>query len=261
MISPDPSSNVRVILLQLERAALTHEGPFRDAMAAMYASSFRGEPIEGAQVRIHRLSLDAAGYHDETISLLAESEARRANRFRSEKLRQTYICVHAVLRTLIAHELDLNEPLLEDYDKGVFGKPVLRGNKGLHFNISYREGLAALAIGPVPVGIDLELVRDGICIDEISERVFTSHERDYLNAAKPHVRRTRFFDLWTRKEALIKAAGLGIDSMPACEALEPQMDIKGPDGNSSKYGLQQLGTNAKFALSLALRLHPSMHNK
>ena len=70
------------------------------------------------------------------------------------------------------------------------------------FNISHSHGLIALVIDIVPVGIDVELVRKSD--DSLKDFISSKEEREYINDDKS------FFEVWTNKEALVKAYGLGI---------------------------------------------------
>lgn len=78
------------------------------------------------------------------------------------------------------------------------------------FNITHTDGLVALAIARAPIGVDVEwLARPGRTV-ELAERYFAPTEVAALFALPEARRRDRFFDLWTLKEAYIKARGLGL---------------------------------------------------
>jgi len=80
----------------------------------------------------------------------------------------------------------------------------------LCFNLSHTEGLVVLAVARHPVGVDVEwLDRTGRTV-ELADRYFATTETAALRALPIEVRRDRFFDLWTLKEAYIKARGLGL---------------------------------------------------
>jgi 4'-phosphopantetheinyl transferase len=58
--------------------------------------------------------------------------------------------------------------------------------------------------------IDIERVRTGSDCDAISARLFAPGEQARLAALAPADRTDAFFACWTRKEAVLKAVGLGI---------------------------------------------------
>lgn len=88
---------------------------------------------------------------------------------------------------------------------------------GFDCNWSHSGPWIALAVNrDGPVGIDIEVVRSDFPVDEVEATVCTTAERDALAATSSVVERTRlFFRLWTAKEALMKATGLGAALDPA----------------------------------------------
>ncbi len=93
---------------------------------------------------------------------------------------------------------------------GKYGKPyAVSGGKRFFFNISHSHGLLALAADNVPVGIDVELVRD---MDLKASRKFAAEsESEYIFSGKTEEeKKERFFRIWTLKEAYVKAVGKGL---------------------------------------------------
>jgi phosphopantetheine--protein transferase-like protein len=90
------------------------------------------------------------------------------------------------------------------------GKPrLLVENQTLHASLSHTRGAVAVAISRVAhVGVDVEAITPIDELDDVAERVLTDRERRaVLDAAQPIRLFTR---LWTRKEALAKAFGIGL---------------------------------------------------
>lgn len=78
---------------------------------------------------------------------------------------------------------------------------------GIDFNISHSGNCAVCAISSsVGLGIDVEEIRP-IDIGDF-HRHFTNHEMNDINTAPDRI--TRFYSWWTRKEAVIKADGMGM---------------------------------------------------
>lgn len=94
------------------------------------------------------------------------------------------------------------------------GKPILVGAAGrpspLAFSLTHTRGLVACAIGLAAVGIDAEDATRDADVDGVAERFFAAAERDALMRLPEDARRSRFFELWTLKESLLKALGLGL---------------------------------------------------
>ena len=91
-----------------------------------------------------------------------------------------------------------------------FGKPYLPDHPGCHFNLSHSGMIVLAAVGPEPVGIDVESVRPLSKMMRIAARFFSEKERSYLETKPEHQRLEAFFDLWTLKESYIKAVGTGL---------------------------------------------------
>ncbi len=77
------------------------------------------------------------------------------------------------------------------------------------FNLSSSGGEFIIAIGDKELGVDIECRKAGIDYQSILLQYFEANEREYINHASNPLE--AFFLLWTRKEALLKATGKGID--------------------------------------------------
>ena len=81
----------------------------------------------------------------------------------------------------------------------------------MRFNISHSEDRALLAVTTgCEVGVDIEAVRTDWAPDDVARRFFSPHECAWLYALPAEMRRAAFFRIWSRKEAYIKAHGLGL---------------------------------------------------
>jgi 4'-phosphopantetheinyl transferase len=145
-------------------------------------------------------------------ALLDRDETARAAHFRYERDRDRYIACHGILRLLLGRYVDRAPPALHFTLTG-HGKPVLNGGD-LHFNLSHSHHLALFAISrDVSVGCDIELHDERLLAEKQPERFFSPTEIAELHALPPPERLAAFFAGWTRKEAYIKARGVGL-SLP-----------------------------------------------
>lgn len=94
------------------------------------------------------------------------------------------------------------------FGKNKYEKPYLQGHPEVNFNISHCSHYVALAVDSKPVGIDIECVKP--FSENIAKRFFAADEVSYINAEAGGLRCRRFFEVWTKKEALIKWEGKGL---------------------------------------------------
>ena len=98
------------------------------------------------------------------------------------------------------------EVSLAELMEGAYGRPQLPGT-ALDFNISHSGGCVVCALATSGrIGIDVERIRP-LRWNEFKS-CFTPDEQVALSSATDHT--TLFFDLWTRKESVLKADGRGL---------------------------------------------------
>jgi 4'-phosphopantetheinyl transferase len=145
-------------------------------------------------------------------ALLSPDERDRVARFKFEKHRERAQVSRGVLRLLLGHYTGRDaRPLVFSYNP--HGKPAMTGHN-VHFNASHSGDYVAFAFTRVAiVGVDIEQIRENMTEHEaIAERYFATREKDQLRALPEGERLHGFFQLWTRKEAFIKARGNGLFS-------------------------------------------------
>ncbi len=87
---------------------------------------------------------------------------------------------------------------------GKYGKP--QTDNGMFFNLSHSGNYVLFALSDSPVGCDIEKLHN-IDTTRIAQRVFCRDELDELE--KTNNQAEKFFELWTRKESLLKCIGEG----------------------------------------------------
>lgn len=139
---------------------------------------------------------------------LTKAEKDRAERFMVQHARRTFVIAHALLHEALAQAGVTSRAFAENAQ----GKPCLRG-QDLHFNLSHTEGLVAVALSRgAEIGVDVEIQRDLPDRDGVARTVFRPEEIAGMQACADPV--ARFFQLWTAKEAVMKATGLGFSLPP-----------------------------------------------
>ena len=170
-----------------------------------------------ADVHVWKTALDVAPPAVARLSRsLSQDERGRAERFHFERDRVRFTVARGALRALLGRYLGVAPAALR-FDYGAHGKPALAapvaGPSGwdLRFNVSHSAGVALYAVARGrEVGVDVEGHRADFATAEIAERFFSPAERRALAALPPERRCEAFFACWARKEAYIKARGLGL---------------------------------------------------
>ncbi|AUD03906.1 4'-phosphopantetheinyl transferase family protein [Spirosoma pollinicola] len=157
---------------------------------------FRFDLVEGAFVSPY------------LTSLLQPDEINRAERYHRSEDRKRFIHSRGILR-ILAGNYTAQAPDQIRFIKGPNKKPALAGDTGWHINVSHSGGWALFAIGQVSVGVDVEKINPGFSFQEILPASFSPEEQAYINGETDAYQ--RFYQLWTRKEAFVKATGKGMD--------------------------------------------------
>ena len=169
--------------------------------------------LESHQVDVWRVFLSLPVATVKSIeSHLSTEESQRADHFHFPADRDRYIAAHGCLRDILARYLRCEPSQLEFIVNG-YGKPALNEHN-LEFNLSHSGEIALVGVTRGrKVGVDVEHIRSDIEIESISSRFFSPNEVAELSTLPPEQRMMAFFNCWTRKEAYIKAHGLGL-SLP-----------------------------------------------
>ena len=142
--------------------------------------------------------------------LLAAGELERAGRFRSERDAQAYMRTRAALRRILSSYLRV-EPNRLCLTSRAHVKPTLVWNadqKGLEFSVTHAEDLALIAVSAhEEIGVDVEKVQPFREIAAVARHFYPPRELKRLMDVPVQEQPYLFYKLWTRKEALFKAAG------------------------------------------------------
>ena len=190
--------------------------------------------IADIAIRLFRLDL-AADRIAGLTALLDDGERERADRFHHVRDRRRFIARRGLLRLLLA-ELGAGKAATLRYTHNEYGKPALADRPDLHFSLSHSAGLALCVVAEdIEIGCDIERRDHELADPAVARRLFAPAEWRALEAL-PSGRRTEgFFNGWTRKEAFIKAIGLGashpLDSFEVTLTPgEPARIVRGGDG-------------------------------
>ena len=148
--------------------------------------------------------------------LLSHQERVKANAFRKQRDRRRFIVRHGMLRILMGHYVGV-KPSMLTFTQGKYGKPNLQWPlvDGLNFSLSQTDGVALLSFAYArAIGIDIEKETETFDFLTVGSEVFSDQELVTLQECEGASRKRRFFTMWTRKEAYLKALGFGFSIDP-----------------------------------------------
>ncbi len=201
-------------------------------------------------------------------TLLDDGERTRADRYAFDRDRRHFVITRALLRMTLAEALG-RAPADLRFDFGPQDKPFLarpRAGSALQFNVSHAGDVAVIATAwHHLVGVDVERVRADIAFATVAERLFSPRERAELADVASASRVRAFFNIWTRKEAYIKAHGLGL-SMPldsfdvavAPSASEALVATRPDPGDAARWSVRPLSAPPGYVAAVAYSAHASV---
>jgi 4'-phosphopantetheinyl transferase len=232
-------------------------------------SAFQLEtPIVLPENEVHLWRIDLANVapsEERWKEFLTGEERTRAARFHFPRDRQHFTATRALLRIVLGGYANSNPATLQ-LQYAANGKPSLlrsAAQDAVEFNVSHSGEIAMLAFARGrALGVDVEYLRDNFDHEAIARRFFSEQEQSQLTALPRGERHHGFFRCWTRKEAYIKAEGVGL-SLPLHQfdvSLKPgdtnALLATRPDGNeATKWSLQEIPAADGYVAALCVRGH------
>jgi 4'-phosphopantetheinyl transferase len=169
--------------------------------------------IPRTETHIFAAQLDDSLASDFARASLSRDEKDRANRFHRKIHKTRFIAGRSLIRLVLGRYLGV-QPATLRFIYSREGKPALDPSftrSDLRFNLAHSEDLALLAVTRSgEIGVDVEHIRPIPDAAALVARFFSSRESHSFNQLPEDVRPAAFFNLWTRKEAWLKATGEGI---------------------------------------------------
>ena len=144
--------------------------------------------------------------------ILSDDERARANRFAFERDRQRFVVSHGLLRRILEGYMRVPASSLH-FRYTEKGKPELPGGE-LRFSLSHSSEMVVLAFTrSSQVGVDVEDASRSLDTEQIAKSHFSRREYQAFSAIPSSFKLEVFLNCWTRKEAYLKAVGVGL-SLP-----------------------------------------------
>ncbi len=197
--------------------------------------------------------------------LLSEDERTRAARYRSVRDGRYFATTRGLLRTILASYVN-SDPQRLVFQYSEKGKPSLDtgiSETRLEFNVSHSGGTALLVFARErKLGVDVEQVRENFDHDAIARRFFSEHEQRQLAALNPADRFAGFFRCWTRKEAYIKAKGIGLslplrdfDVSVVREDQEAMLTTRPDESEAARWSLREVPAGTGYVAAVCVEGH------
>jgi 4'-phosphopantetheinyl transferase len=201
--------------------------------------------------------------------VLSPDEQQKVSRFMFAADGHKYLVARAILRMILGQYVQMRPEALP-FAYSDYGKPYLQNRvaaQAIHFNVSHSGDLALYGITRNGrIGIDVEQIRPLTDEAQFVKSIFSPVEQQAFGRVRPSEKQEAFFNGWTRKEAFIKAIGLGLSfpleafDVSLAPGLPAQLlGVRGlPDSQEWSLNALTVGTEYKAAYVVEGRqYHPS----
>lgn len=156
-------------------------------------------------------SRDWTDWRGQGMQLLDDAERGRIARMRNDEVRATLEVAYPLHRLLLGRWLGMRADLVPLW-RDPLGCPRV-GEKLANTSLSHAGSLIALAVaGPHLIGVDIEPASRVSGMLEIADSICQPAELESLEKFNPKERASALLALWTGKEALLKALGIGFST-------------------------------------------------
>jgi Phosphopantetheinyl transferase len=233
----------------------------RGRVSEPFEEAISGLPAPAPGIELWWATLDAGPERLEACTAcLSDTERARAERFGNRSLRVRYIIGRGTLRAVLGASLGI-APADVEIVRGARGRPRLRGETRLDFNLTHTSGVAVIGIAQGSrIGVDIERADRNVKVNGIARKFMTADERAALAPLDADAKRLRLLRLWTCKEAMSKATGDALSAPFASidVALREQPVLaRGPSPyDPDRWSLHALAVPQEYLATLAVWAPP-----
>lgn len=191
------------------------------------------------------------------LTLLSLPERERAARFARLVDGAAFITARATLRRLLADATGLHAAELP-LERDARGRPYLAadGHDAMDFNLSHSGALAVIGIAfGGRIGVDVEQHGAARALRDLVPQVMGPRESEVLSRLDGEQFAREFYECWTRKEAVIKALGIGLEfplQSIDVPAVEHERVVKVRTGSADEWTVSTREPVPGYSLSVAL---------
>jgi 4'-phosphopantetheinyl transferase len=183
-----------------------------------------------------------ANFIENNIKLMPAERQERCKRYR--RTTDKTLCIACYL--LLCHALKQLYNFTDKIEFGYngYGKPHIKGNPEVFFNMSHTEGLAICALGDEELGVDCEKIIGHH--EDVAKMIFSKKEYEaFIQSAD---KAEAFFRLWTLKESYVKA--IGTDLALHLNSAEFDLHIRSGDYSMGDYSSKNFIYKNDYSVSL-----------
>lgn len=214
------------------------------------------EPVNVYRIRIADHQPAMAAYY----SLLSADEVLRAGTYHHRRDCDRFVISRGILRMLLAARIDADAKQIR-FEKSAEKKPFQVNAQGIaaKFNVTHAGEMIMIAVSTQDVGADIEFIDPLFGFDEVLDFAFTQSEKEFIRGSSSP--RSSFYEIWSRKESLLKATGKGIgNNLATAQCLNGQNYVPVASiGSSSNWSVRSFNAfdgyigNISFSRSARLR--------
>jgi 4'-phosphopantetheinyl transferase len=180
--------------------------------------------VDAVSVAWARVVPIAPARASELLARLPPDERERAARYRFPRDRDMFVAGRALARRMLTEAAGPRPWLFVKDHHGKLALDPPHGEPPLAFNITHSDGIVACAVARgISVGIDVEAIDREYDFADVLDTTLAPEERACFDGRGAGARAEYFFAIWTLKEAIGKACGIGLGMAfdETCIALEP----------------------------------------
>ncbi|MEX0963469.1 MAG: 4'-phosphopantetheinyl transferase superfamily protein [Pseudohongiellaceae bacterium] len=228
--------------------------------------------IADAEIHLWQLEqsdFDLPAVQAECLSWLTDIELQRYQRYQFDRHRKQLLLGRILMRAALSSYNNAIAPAHWTFTQNEYGKPAIcaaQNSEPLYFNLSHSGQRAVLAVSRLEdIGIDIEFAKKARRVEAIAQRFFSATEVAQMLTLPKALQLDRFYELWTLKEAYIKACGMGLAiplqhfsyGFEGEDSLTIEFDVRREDSTSA-WQVWQLDAGTDYKLAIAARAEGSV---
>ena len=166
-----------------------------------------------SEVHLYHFVFDPIAPLLDDPAILPPEDIQRGKRFVKEVDQKRFYTCYRLLRKILGNYLEIN-PIDIIFENNQYGKPAILSSqnpRNLQFNISHSKHHLFFGFClDYAIGVDIEETDRKLNVNDLAKQVLSEQELDIFMRLPEEDKIIGFFNAWTRKEAFVKAIGMGL---------------------------------------------------